>query len=251
MSFWPRKISFMDILINSLWSFIAWIIWSVIIVVIVFFAYNIINIDVVWTFQWSNLWTKISPIFPLFLSLITLIWTGITMVMTYFLLTMTAPDKYRKNIVVLWQIAFFWLLTYIFITPVYLITRVIDSQNIMYIFLIHTLILAFWTSIILETLNNYRYILTWIYWSFVWLFISILITLLIFISLPTGFAKLVSLVALLPIINFTTTFFKWIFEFLYFQYNKYTNLDQLWDIFYQIELEEKALLREEEEKNII
>jgi len=251
MSFWPRKITITDILINSLWSFIAGIIWSVIIIVIVFFAYNIISIDVVWTFDWSKIWTKISPIFPLFLSLITLIWTGIAMIMTYFLSIMTAPDKYRKNIVVLWQIAFFGLFTYVFITPVYILTWVIDSQNIMYIFLAHTLILAFWTSIILETLNNYRYVLTWIYGSFFWLFISILITLLIFISLPTWFARLVSLVVLLPIINFTTSFFKWIFELAYFHYNRYTNLDQLWDIFYQIELEEKALLREEEEKNTI
>jgi len=247
MSFWPRKISLQDILMNSLWAFIAWIIWSIIIIVIVFFAYN----NIIWTFNNSNLWTDISPIFPLFLSLITLIWTWITMVMTYFLLIMTAPDKYKKNYVVLWQIAFFSLLTYIFITPVYILTWVIDSQNIMYIFLAHTLILSFWTSIILETLNNYRYVLTWIYWSFIWLFISILITLFIFISLPEWFAKLVSLVALLPIINFSTTFFKWIFELAYFHYNRYTNLDQLWDIFYQIELEEKQLLREEEEKNII
>jgi len=247
MSFWPRKISIQDILMNSLWAFIAWIIWSIIIIVIVFFAYN----NIIWTFNNSTLWTNINPVFPLFLSLITLIWTWITMVMTYFLLIMTAPDKYKKNYVVLWQIAFFSLLTYIFITPVYILTWVIDSQNIMYIFLAHTLILSFWTSIILETLNNYRYVLTWIYWSFIWLFISILITLFIFISLPEWFAKLVSLVALLPIINFSTTFFKWIFELAYFHYNRYTNLDQLWDIFYQIELEEKQLLREEEEKNII
>ena len=121
----------------------------------------------------------------------------------------------------------------------------------MYVFLAHTLIVTFWTSIILETLNNYRYVLIWIYWSFVWLFISIAITVLIFTSLDTWIAKLISLVLLLPIINFTTTFFKQIFELLYFYYNKYTNQDQIWDIFYQIEIEEKEALKEEEEKNII
>jgi hypothetical protein len=38
---------------------------------------------------------------------------------------------------------------------------------------------------------------------------------------------------------------------LYYHYTVYTNKDGLWDIFYQIELEEKEMLREEEEKNSI
>lgn len=251
MSFGPRKISIQDILINSIWALISWIIGSIIIVVIVFFSYDLINVDVVWTFKEAKIWTSVSPIFPLFLSIITLIWTWVTMILTYYLLTLTAPDKYRKNLVVLWQIAFFWILTYIFITPIYIYTGILASENIMYIFLIHTLILTFWTSIILETLNNYRYVLTWIYWSFLWLFISSIVTLIIFLSLPTWFAKLISLVVLLPVINFSTIFFNWLFELLYYTYNKYTNMDQLWDIFYQIELEEKEALREEEQKNSI
>ena len=41
------------------------------------------------------------------------------------------------------------------------------------------------------------------------------------------------------------------FDLLYFHYNRFTNQDQIWDIFYQIELEEKEALREEEEKNSI
>lgn len=251
MTFGPKKITFQDVLINSIWSLIAWIIWSIIIVVIVFFSYDLINMDVVSEFDKSKIGTKISPIFPLFLSIITLIWTWITMILTYFLLILTGWGKYRKNMVILWQLAFFWFITYLFITPIYIYTWILSSDNIMYVFLAHTLLLAFWTSIIIETLNNYRYVLTWIYWSFIWLFFSIIITLLIFLSLPTGFAKLISLLALLPIINFSTVFFKSLFEFTYYHYNKYTNMDQLWDIFYQIELEEKERLREEEEKNSI
>jgi hypothetical protein len=38
---------------------------------------------------------------------------------------------------------------------------------------------------------------------------------------------------------------------MYFHYYKYTNNDGLWDIFYQIEMEEKEALLEEEEKNSI
>ena len=119
----------------------------------------------------------------------------------------------------------------------------------MYIFLAHTIIVTFWTHIILEVLNNYRHILIWIYWSFIWLFISLIITSLIFTSFETGLAKLLSLVILLPLINFIITFIKQLFELIYYYYYLHTNMDQLWDIFYQIEMEEKELLKIEEEKN--
>jgi hypothetical protein len=103
----------------------------------------------------------------------------------------------------------------------------------------------------LEILNNYRYVLVSIYWSFVWLFFSIIIVGLIFSSFDSGQAKLISLLFLLPLINFTQVFFKGVFDLLYFHYNRFTNQDQIWDIFYQIENEEKEALREEEEKNSI
>jgi hypothetical protein len=60
---------------------------------------------------------------------------------------------------------------------------------------------------------------------------------------------LISLVLLLAVINFTITFSKQLFELAYYHYYKYTNLDQLGDIFYQIEMEEKEKLRDEEDKN--
>ncbi len=252
MSFWPRKTTFTDVLINSLWAFIAGIIGSLIIVVILFFSYNFISIDVVTTFDNANkLWVQISPMFPLFLSIITLIGTSITMFLTYFLLVVTSGGKYKKNVIILWQFGFFALISYLFITPVYVFTWIVESNNIMYVFLVHCLLVAFGTWIIMDILNNYRHILTDLYGSFIWLFISIIVTIIVFFSLPTGFAKLVSLLALLPLINFLSIFFKWLFEYLYYHYNRYTNLDPLWDIFYQIELEENELLREEEEKNNI
>ena len=244
MSFGPKKLNFSDIFINSLWSFIAWIIWSIIIVIITFFAWNII--DVPWTFKQTEIWANTNSIFPLFLSIITFIWTNVSTFLTYFLLSMTSPEKYKRNIIILRQIAFFSILIYAFITPIYIYTWLQNYENIIFVFLVHILILAFWTSIILELLNNYRYILTWFYWSFVSLFFSGMIAILFFSSFSEWYAKLIILVLLLPIINFSSTFFKQIFEFLYFYYNKYTNLDQLWDIFYQIENEEKETLREEE-----
>lgn len=249
MSFWPKKINFQDILINSLWSLIAWIVWSVIILLITFLLWDSVNIP--GTFASAQIWLETSSIFPLILSIITLIWTTTTLFLTYKLLNMTSSEKYKKNVVISWQIAFFAFLTYIFITPVYIYVWLLDYEYIMYIFLVHTLLVTFWTSIIIELLNNYRHILIWLYWSFVWLFLSMAITVLIFTSLDTGIARLVSLVLLLPIINFSVTFFKQVFELAYYHYYKYTNLDQLWDIFYQIEMEEKELLRDEEDKNTI
>jgi len=249
MSFWPQKINFQDIMINSLWSLIAWIVWSIVILLITFLTWN--SLDIPGTFATAQIWLESSTIFPLMLSVITLIWTTITVFLTYKLLNMTSELRYKKNIVISWQIAFFAFITYVFITPVYIYSGLIDYEYIMYVFLAHTLIVTFWTSIILELLNNYRHILIWIYWSFAWLFISMAITLFIFTSFDTGTAKLLSLVLLLPIINFTITFFKQLFELAYYYYYQYTNQDQLWDIFYQIEMEEKELLRIEEEKNSI
>jgi len=249
MSFWPQKIQFQEVLINSLWSLIAWIVWSILILLITFLLWDSVNIP--WTFATSQIWLETSSIFPLILSIITLIWTTTTIFLTYKLLNMTSSEKYKKNVVITWQLAFFAFLTYVFITPIYIYAGLIDYEYIMYIFLAHTLLVIFWTSIIIELLNNYRHVLIWLYWSFIWLFISITITVLIFTSLDTWVARLISLVLLLPIINFSTTFFKQIFELAYYHYYNYTNLDQLGDIFYQIEMEEKELLRDEEDKNTI
>ena len=249
MQFWPQKIDLPDIMINSLWSLIAWVVWSTIILVITFLLGN--SIDIPWNFKSSEAWLWTSSVFPLILSIITFVWTTTTMYLTYKMLNLTSELRYKKNIVITWQIALFALITYLFITPVYIYSWVIKYEYIMYVFLVHTLIVTFWTSILLEVLNNYRHVLIWIYWSFIWLFVSMIISVLIFTSFSSWAAKLISLVLLLPLINFCTTFFKQLFELVYYYYFKYTNLDPLWDIFYLIESEEKELLKEEEEKNTI
>lgn len=249
MQFWPEKLNFPDIIINSLWSLIAGIVWSTIILIITFILWN--SIDIPGWFKASEAGLGTSSIFPLVLSIITLIWTTITMYLTYKLLTLTSETRYKKNIVISWQIAFFAFITFLFFTPVYIYYGIIKYEYIMYIFLVHTLLVTFWTSILIETMNNYRRVLIWLYGSFVWLFVSMILTVLIFTAFSSWAAKLISLVLLLPLINFCITFFKQLFELVYFYYYKYTNMDQLWDIFYQIEMEENELLKEEEEKNAI
>lgn len=147
--------------------------------------------------------------------------------LTCFILNLTNPERYKKNAIVYGQIAFFGILTYAFITPVYIYTGLLAYENILFIFMFHCIILAFGTSIILEVLNNYRYILTGIYGSFVGLFLTSMITLAIFNSFTAGQAKLISLLVLFPIINASIVLFKQIFEFGYYKYHKMTNLDQL------------------------
>ncbi len=248
-SFWPRKQEFQDILISSLWALLTWVIWSIIIVIIVFGLSWIFDIN--GSFQEAKAWLKTNAILPIILSFITLIWSSITCFLTYYILNITSPEKYKKNLVIFWQIAFFQIFVYIFLAPIYVYTWVVSYDNILITYLAHVLILIFWVNIILDILNNYRYILVWFYGSFLGLFISSAITILIFNIFPEWYARLLSLIILLPLINFFSIFFKQIFELLYYKYYKMTSLDQIWDIFFQIELEEKERLRELEEKNTI
>ena len=247
MSFWPKKISLSDIGLNSLWWMISWFIGSIIILIIVFATSSFISIP--GQFEQSQLSWATNWIFPFVLSLITFIATLITLIITSIFLNMTSPERYKKNTATYAQLGFFGILTYILITPVYIYTGLMSFDNIMIIFMIHCTTLAFWSSLILELLNNYRYILTWFYWSFIGLFFTTIFTILLFWAFESGYAKLLSMLIMLPLINTSLIFFKGLFEFLYYHYNRITNLDGLWDIFYQIEQEEKQLLREEESKN--
>jgi len=247
MSFWPKEISLQDIWLNSLWALISGLVGSIIIMIIVFGTSSLV--DIPGTFAQARAGTSTNGMFPFILSFITFIATTCGIMLTSFFLHLTSPERYKKNVIVYGQIAFFGILTYLFITPIYIYTGLLAYENILIIFVFHCIILAFGTSIILEVLNNYRYILTGIYGSFVWLFVTTIITIIIFNSFSTGTAKLIALLILFPIINASIVFFKQIFEYGYFKYHKLTNLDQLGDIFHQIEIEEKEKLRVEEEKN--
>jgi len=248
MDFGPKKIDIKDVWISSLGALISGIIGSIIMLVLIFSLSWFINVSDGFIKDW--IWKK-NFIFPLMLSIITFIATSITMFVTYLFLHFSNPERYKKNPVILWQIAFFTIFVYLFMAPAYIYSGLIDYDYIMIMFLIHTILVVFWVSLVIEVLNNYRYVLVSIYWSFLWLFVSIIITSLIFWSIESGNAKLISLLFLLPLINFMQVFFKWLFDFGYFHYNKITNQDQIGDIFYQIEIEEKQALREQEEKNSI
>jgi len=246
---WPRKVSIWDVWVNAAWAFISGIIWSVLLLVLIFWVSWII--DVWWAFKktWLSHANEISMTFPFLLSIITFFVSIIVMFITYFFLTKTDPNKFWETQIHKWQIAFFAIITYIFITPVYIYTWMLDVENIIYVFMVHIFILFFWLSIILEILNNFRYILVWLYGTFIWIFLTWIIIIAIFLNLDSWYAKLLSLLAILPLINWLIIFFKWLFELLYYKYYSMTWMDQLWDIIRQVELEENEQYQMAVEEN--
>ena len=248
MSFWPRKIILSDIALNTLWALIAGFVGSIIILIIIFATSSIISIPN--TFETARLdasWNN--PMFPFVLSFITFISTMISFFLWAMLLHMTDPTRYKKSSTAYGQIWIFGIITYLCFTPIYIYTGLINYDYIMIVFIIHCIVLSLWNSLILELLNNYRYILVWFYGSFIAMFFTSILTIIIFNSVDSGKAKLLSLLIILPLINTSLIFFKWLFELLYFHFNRITNIDSFWDIFHRIEEEEKELLREEEIKN--
>lgn len=239
---WPRESNIKDVLINSIWGLIAWLIWSIIILIIVTMISGVL--DVQWSFEKARMGISTSWIFPFLLSVVAFLASSVMIFSTLMFLSYLDPIKYKKNVIIYGQIAFFLFITYLFITPLYIYTGVKSYDNIMYVFLAHMMILSFGISVLLELLNNYRYVLPGLYSSFISLFLSSFIILSIFFSFDTGDARLFSLLIILPLINTFIIFFKQLFELVYYYYYKLTGMDQLGDIFYQIELEEKEQIRQ-------
>ncbi|MCH2188710.1 hypothetical protein MK079_02700 [Candidatus Gracilibacteria bacterium] len=248
--FGPKEITLSDIGIHTLGSLIAGILGSIVIVFLSFFLSSGINIPQAFDAS-TQAGIKTSALFPLLLSVIVLLGSTVTIGLTYFIGHMTNPEQYKKNIVIFGQIAFFAALTYIIITPIYILMGLQDYNNILVIALIHMTLVCFGTHIILEILNNYRYVLIGVYGSFLGLFVSLVLTSSIFQAFSSGYAKLVALVLILPVISLAISLIKHLFAFAYYHYFKWSNQDQLGDIFHQIEVEEEEILKEEEEKNSI
>jgi len=248
MSSGPKKILLSDVAISALWWLISGFIWSIIIILVVFMASSFLSVP--WTFEQARLvWGSTNSLFPFIFSFITLIASTITLLLWAKVLHMIDSQRYKSNSIIYWQLGFFALITYISMIPIYIYTGLISYDYIMIIFIIHVITLAFWSSILLEIMNNYRYILLGFYGSFIGLLFTCIIVVVLFNSIESGQAKLLSLLIIIPLVNTSIIFFKWLFELVYYHYHKFTNLDGLWDIFYAVEQEEKELLREEEQKN--
>lgn len=248
MSLEPNKISFQEIGINALGALVSWIAWGVTILVMLFILWNFITIpQAMENYGFSSG----GVLFPIILSAVTLIWSSVSVFLGTKILAAISGQRYKNNRVTSTQLGVFMIFLYIIFTPVYIWVSITAYQSLMLVFLIHVLVLMMAVSIILETMNNYRYIIVWIYGSFLGLIISGLITLTLFTQLDTGLTKLIILILLLPIIQSTTLASKQIFEYLYRSYYVYSGNDILWDIFDRIQQEENEKLRDEEAENII
>ncbi len=240
--FWPRKVDFIDILITSAWWFISGVIWSVVLLFSMIVMSGIIDIPLAWEqilwFKWNN------PVFPFVLWIIIFIVWAFIMSLNYYFLSLTDSMKYKRTLIHFWQISLFWIIIYLSFAPLYIYTWNIRYDYLMYVFIIHILILSFWTNLLLELLNNFRYILIWFYWSFIWLLSSWMIVFFVFSLFSTWYAKLITLLFIVPLITWLILFFKWIFELLYYSYFRFSWNDWLWDIFKKIEEEEEEALKQ-------
>ena len=248
-SFWPRNIKISEVAINTLGQLIAWFIGSIIILIIVFASARVLDIGSAISTTWNG--PERSTIFPIVLSMITYVGTTASFLLGTKLFQLTDPEKYRPNNIIYSQLVFYGIFVYIFLTPVYLITGGVSGDMLMIVTIIHALVLALGTSIIQEILSNYRYLLLWVYASFVGTFFASAFVILFFTLFESGFARLISLLLILPLIYTSVAFFKWLSELLYARYYNFTNLDPLWDIHMRLEREAAEELKELEEKNIL
>jgi len=247
-NFWPRNIKISEIAVNTLGQLMAGFIGSIVILIIVFASAKFLDL-----WRLANTWTvqNQSALFPIILSLITFVGTTASFLLGTKLFQLTDPEKYRPNSIIYSQLVFYGIFVYIFLTPVYLITGALSYDMLMIIMIAHALILALWTSLIQEILSNYRYLLLWVYASFVGTFFATTFVILFFTQFQGGMAKLVSLLLILPLIYTSVAFFKGLSELLYGRYYNFTNLDPLWDIHMRLEREAEEELKELEQKNTL
>lgn len=232
----PRKISLVRVLINSLGVFGAWFLWSIIVMAFLFllsasFSFNF-NTDA-WTW-----WVKEWFLFPFLFSLVVFLATTITMLFTYFILTITNAYNYKKNMITFFHIMFFSTLIYVLMIPIYLHIGENYYENIFLVFLLHNLIAFLLFSIILELFNNYTHILLGVYSSFLWTIITIFLIILFWVFSYSKW-KVFLIIFLIPIINLFNYFAKQMIELAYYHYYKYTWSDPIGNVFYQLEKEDR------------
>lgn len=232
----PRKISFLRLTINSIWVFFSWFLGSIIVMAFLFllstaFSFNFeIETDSTGVKEWY--------LFPFMFSLVVFLWTTFNMLFTYTILTFTNKEHYKRNMISFFHIILFSILIFLMIIPLYLYVWENYYESIFLVFLLHNLIVFLLFSIILELINNYTHIFLWVYSSFLGTMTTILLATKFWIFANSKW-KVAIIIFLIPVLNFMNYFFKQVVEILYYNYYKYTWTDPIWNVFYQIEKEEK------------
>lgn len=241
--FWPRETTLWDIWLHSVGWWVAGVVGSVFLLIVVFGFSGLFPIQHNFN-SVIGMWQNTSALFPLFLSFMSFLAGLIVLLLQYKFSTMIDIERYKSTVLHYGNICFLSLILYIFIAPIYIWSGMIDYNNILTVFLIHMILLSFGSHLLTEILNNYRYVLVWFYASFASMLLSGIIVFSIFFYFETGFAKLLSLLFILPLTTFLSQLFTGFFQYVYYKYYKFTWNDQMWDIFYQIEQEEKEKLNQ-------
>lgn len=187
-------------------------------------------------------------IFPYILSLVGFFAVIITTSMTFVLNRLLFAEKYKQWSVVLGQMSIISIFFFILLTPLYVYINWVKPDFLIFAFLFHVLINILATSLISEILSNYRYILLSVYGSFIGFVITSLLSVIFFMNFSPSRSALYSLMGVIIVINLIITLFRLLFEFIYYKIYASTGTDFLWDIFAQVENEEKeAVARAEKE----
>lgn len=225
---WPPKTDIINVGLYAAWSIIAWFLWSIIIVVSIYFF-----LQKAQSFQW---------VYPYIYSMTWFFATLFSAGINIFMNKIVNPNKYKRWIITFAQVFLYSIILYIFIVPVYVYAVYQSPVSLVYVFTVHVVLAVLWSSILTEILSNYRYILLWIYWTFMGAFVSILLSFIVFFTFTESSKNLFILIWLLMLINWAIHTIRALFEFIYYIYYNKTWMDQLWDIFYQIESEEKEIV---------
>jgi hypothetical protein len=230
---WPSKIDIASIGLSCLWSIAAGFIGGLFTLLLTYIFFGVL--------QAPN-------IFPYILSLVGFFAVIITTSMSFILNRLLFAGKYKQWSVILGQISILSIFLFILVTPLYVYINWIKPDFIVFAFLIHVLINILANSLLSEILSNYRYILLSIYGIFIGFFITLILSVVFFMNFSPSQSALYSLMGVIIVINFVITLFRLLFEFAYYKIYIKTWTDVLWDIFSQMENEEKELVAKAEKE---
>lgn len=224
----PPKVDLIQVWLTSIWSLIAWFVGSIIILIAIYFFLQ--------KADWFD------SIYAYIYIVTATVATLVTAWINYIMNKIINPDKYKRWTIIFVQNFFLTIFIFSILIFAYVIVGTKDKEFLIYIFTLHITIAMLWYSLISEILSNYRYSLIWIYWTYIWALLSIVLTSVVFLSVWDSNKSLYILIWLLLIINFSINTVKSLFEYGYYMYYTTTWMDQLGDIYYQIEKEEKEIL---------
>lgn len=183
-----------------------------------------------------------SGIFPFILSLVGFFAILVTTSITLILNRLLAPNKYRSGDSGFAQMGIFSIFLFILITPVYIYVNAVKPDVLIFVFTLHIIIAILGTSLLVEILANYRYILLSLYGVLLGFIATSALSVTFFLNYSPSKTALYSLVGVIIVANFVTNAFRSIFEYLYYRYYVATGNDHLGDIFAKIEAEELEIV---------